>query len=448
MERQQESQQESLPPFAALIGIDWANDKHDVALQVPGSDDAEHFRLEHTPEAIGRWLRELEERFLLHSPAGSPADGGKIGIAIETSRGPLVHALLEAPFVVIYPINPRALRRFREALYPSGAKDDEPDALLLLEILTKHRPFLEPWVPDDAEVRAMARLVVYRRSAVDMRTKLTQQLSAALKEYYPQALEWAGNDLTSPMACHFLQRWPTLEAAKRARPNTMRTFYTQHGSRSRRRIEERIGQMGEAKALTTDRAIIESSSLMVKLLAAQILSISEGIRELEEEIARRFQEHSDAFIFRSLPGAGPVMAPRLLAAMGSDRTRFSSAAELQKVVGIAPVLRRSGKHSHVEWRWAAPKFTRQSFHEYAECSMPNSPWARAYYHEQRRRGKSHHAAIRALAFKWMRIIYRCWQERTPYDEARYLAALERRGSPLSTKLTIAAMEQTEQEVAA
>jgi hypothetical protein len=113
------------------------------------------------------------------------------------------------------------------------------------------------------------------------------------------------------------------------------------------------------------------------------------------------------------------------------------------------VTKRSGRHSHVERRWAAPAFLRQSFHEYAQCSLRSSPWARAYYYGQRLRGKSHHTAIRALAFKWIRIIYRCWQDRTPYDEARYLAALARRGSPLSTRLAIATTATTtEQQVIA
>jgi len=238
------------------------------------------------------------------------------------------------------------------------------------------------------------------------------------------------------MACHFLEKWPTFEILKRTRANTIRRFYTQHGSRSMKRIEERLGQIAAATPLTTDRAIIESSSLLVTLLARQILSLNESIKKLEEEIERRFSQHPDAFVFDSLPGAGAALAPRLLVAMGSDRERFSSASEVQTKAGIAPVTKRSGRHSHVERRWAAPAFLRQSFHEYAQCSLRSSPWARAYYREQRRRGKSHHTAIRALAFKWIRIIYRCWQDRTPYDEARYLAALARRGSPLSTRLNI------------
>jgi hypothetical protein len=129
------------------------------------------------------------------------------------------------------------------------------------------------------------------------------------------------------------------------------------------------------------------------------------------------------------------MAPRLLSALGSRRERFQAASEVQEYSGIAPVTKRSGQQWQTTWRWGAPKFVRQSFHEFARLSIHRSAWARAYYELQRDRGKSRHAAIRALAFKWIRIIYRCWKERTAYDEARYVQALLERGSPLARRLT-------------
>jgi Transposase IS116/IS110/IS902 family len=124
------------------------------------------------------------------------------------------------------------------------------------------------------------------------------------------------------------------------------------------------------------------------------------------------------------------MAPRLLAAFGSQRDRYCCAAELQTYSGIAPVTERSGKRKWVHFRWACPKFLRQSFHEWAGHSIAQSVWARAYYQQQRGRGSDHHAAVRALAFKWIRILFRCWRDRVAYDENKYLAALAKRGSPL------------------
>ena len=140
--------------------------------------------------------------------------------------------------------------------------------------------------------------------------------------------------------------------------------------------------------------------------------------------------HPDAFIFTSLPGAGPTFAPRLLAAIGSDRERYESVEAMQQYLGIAPVTERSGKSTWVHWRYACSTFLRQSIVEWAGMSMRYSYWAAAYYRQQREKGKKHHVAVRALAFKWLRILYRCWKERKPYDEAKYLFALKQRKAPL------------------
>lgn len=410
--------------LAASIGIDWADQHHDIALHVTATGAVEEQRLPHTPAALTTWLAQLEQRFR----------GQRVGIAVETSRGPLVHALLDAPFVVLYPVNPRSLRRFREAFSPSGAKDDAPDARLLLELLVKHRSLLRAWQPDDVPTRLLRRLVEQRRSAVDLRTQLTQQLQAVLKEYFPQALDWAGTDLASPLACHFLQQWPTLSALQRARPNTVRRFYTSYGCRRTQLIEARLTAMAAATPLTRDPAIIESSALYVQLLTQQLLALAPSIAQFDTAIAERFAAHPDAGIFASLPGAGDALAPRLLVALGTDRTRFPSAADVQKHGGIAPITIRSGRHCVVHWRWATSPFVRQTFHEFAHHSVRHVPWARAFYAQQRRRGNSHHAAVRALAFKWIRIIWRCWHDGTPYDDARYVRALHARQSPLGAFL--------------
>lgn len=413
-----------LPPLAAAIGIDWASDHHDIAVQ-PTAGAVEECQVTHTPEALRQWLADLERRF-----AGQP-----IGIAVETSRGPLVQALLEAPFVVLYPINPRSLRRFRETFSPNGAKDDAPDARLLLALLVQHRERLVAWTPDDERTRLLRRLVEQRRRAIGLRTQLVQQLHATLAESFPQALAWAGEDLASPMACAFLQRWPTLAALQRARPSTVRHFYTQHGCRRAARIDARLTEIHSAVALTRDPAVLTSSGLMLQLLVRQLDALRPSVAALEAAIAQHFAAHADAPIFTSLPGAGAALAPRLLAAFGTDRRRFSSAAEVQQHSGIAPITVKSGRSCQVQWRWATATFLRQSFHEFAHHSIQHSAWASSYYAQQRRRGKTHHAAVRALAFKWIRIIWRCWQDRTPYDEARYHAALHRHQSPLFPLLT-------------
>jgi transposase len=411
-------------PVAALIGLDWGDQHHDVALQVVGTATVESCRLAHDPAALAAWVATLDHRF----------GGAAVGIAIETSRGPVVHALLEAPFVVLYPVNPRSLARFRETFAPNGAKDDGPDARLLLALLAKHREALHPWHPDDAATRALRRLVQDRRATVDLRTQLALQLQTALKEYFPHALRWAGDDLATPLACDFLGRWPTLPALQRARPATIRQFYTRHHCRNMALIAARVAEIATAIPLTRDPAILEPSALYVQMLARQLQALGPSLTQLETAIAQRFAAHPDAALFAAVPGAGAALAPRLVVAFGTDRTRFPTAADLQMSAGIAPITVRSGKQWHVHWRWATSTFLRQTFQEFSHHSIRSCPWARAFYHQQRQRGKTHHAAVRSLAFKWIRILWRCWQDRTPYDDARYERALRAHSSPLATQL--------------
>jgi transposase len=159
-----------------------------------------------------------------------------------------------------------------------------------------------------------------------------------------------------------------------------------------------------------------------------------AIADFDTAIAQQAQCHPDFPLFDAWPGAGAVFVPRLRVAFGEPRERYTSAEDLQKYAGIAPVTERSGKKSWVHWRLQCPKCLRQTFVEWAAESIRHSFWAQVYYQPQRDKGKSHQAAVRALAFKWLRILFRCWQERTPYNESVYLTALNRRGASLMQNL--------------
>ena len=175
-----------------------------------------------------------------------------------------------------------------------------------------------------------------------------------------------------------------------------------------------------------------SSVLMINALATQMKTTIEAIRAFDHEIEQLCRTHEDYHLFASLPGAGTVYAARLTTAMGTARDRWTTLHELLCFSGVAPVLERRGKSTWIRWRYFCPTFLRQSFHEYAGESINHSFWARAYDMSQRARGKSHQAAVRALAFKWIQIIYKCCQTRTPYSEVRYLESLRKKGSPLLT----------------
>jgi transposase len=402
---------------AAYVGIDWADQKHALCL-LDGTRQIEE-DLEHSPEAIAAWADGLRRQF----------DGRLIAVAVEQSRGALIYALMQYEHLVLYPINPTQLARYREALSVGGKKDDPTDAQLLARFLRDHQDCLRAWKPDDAQTRELGRLCELRRTIVEARKSVVQQLTAVLKQYYPQALAVAG-DLHQPQALDLLRRWPTLKELQRAHPDSLRKFFRQYGRRNEEKVNALVEKIRGFQPLTRDEAVIRPSALYVGVLIKQIEQFNRGVISFEEQIAKKFAEHPDAAVFRSLPGAGPALAPRLLTACGSDRERLQSAGNLQSYVGIAPVTERSGKSCHVHRRYACRKFLRQTFHEFADQARRWSKWSKAYYQLLRDRGKKHHAAVRALAFKWIRIIFRMWKTRTPYDESKYLERLKINGSPL------------------
>jgi len=403
--------------FAAYIGIDWSDQKHDVCLVDITTGDHELSVITHTPEALNEWASAVRSRF----------GGAPVAICLEQSRGPLIYALLKYDFLTLYPINPQTLAKFREAFSPSRAKDDPTDAEYLVELLLYHRDRLTAWLPDDEKTRTLQLLVEHRRRLVGDRTRISNRLTALLKGYFPQVLAWFP-DIRTPLVCDFLLRWPSLAALSGVRRTTLEKFFRQHHSQRTETLERRLTAIKEAVPLTTDPAVINSSVLMVKALAAQMQTTIAAIKEFDSEIEALCQTHQDRELFASLPGAGAVYTSRLLAAVGTRRERWASADELLRYSGVAPVIERSGKSSWTRWRYFCPKFIRQAFVEYAGESVRHSEWAKAFYVSQKAKGKSHQAAVRALAFKWIRIIYRCWQTRTPYDEARYLECLRKKGS--------------------
>ncbi len=405
--------------YAALIGLDWADQKHDLCLIETATGQAEAATLRHSSRTLDEWAAALHVRF----------NGQPIAVCLEQSRGPLIFALMKYDFLTLYPVNPQTLSKYREAFSPSRHKDDASDAAYLAELLLHHREHLRAWQPDSEQTRTLRYLVEHRRRLVDDRTRLSNRLTALLKLYFPQVLEWFP-DLRTNLVCDFLLRWPALEALGRVRRATLRKFFRQHHSVRAQTIEKRVNLIKASQPLTTDRAVINSSVVMCKALASQMQTTLVAIKEFDSEIEAICSVHQDFALFKSLPGAGQVYASRLVVALGSDRQRWHSASELAQLSGIAPVMERSGKRCQVRWRYFCPKFLRQTFHEYAGESLRHSFWARAYYDGQRARGKSHHAAVRALAFKWIRIIYQCWQSRTAYDEVKYLEGLRKKGSTL------------------
>jgi transposase len=331
--------------------------------------------------------------------------------------------------IVIFPLHPKSVARYREAFSSSGAKSDPTDAELQCELVRVHMDRFAPIEPETPTVRALAQLAESRRKLVQDRVALTNSITHHLKNYYPQVLDWF-EEKDTRLFCDFIARWPSLESVKRARRQTLVDFMHKHNVRRSETIERRLKAIRSAVPLTTDEGVVFPNQFMVERLAAQLRCLLESIARIEAEIEQRYQAMADREIFDSFPAAGPQFAPRLLTAFGTNRDRYDSPAALQKYAGIAPVIEASGNKSWTHWRYACPKFLRQTFVEWAGMTIRQSFWARAYYEQQRERGKEHNTIIRALAFKWIRIMYRCWKDGVPYDESTYLQALKDRGSPL------------------
>ena len=405
--------------FGVLIGIDWADQKHDVCEHSLESGKYQYSIIKSKPEALHDWAMSLKKRY----------PDQKIAVVCELKKGPLIYALNKYKHLTLFTVNPSTVAKYRKAFTPSGAKDDPSDAFVQVEILTLHMDKLSVIEPESASLRSLAQLVEYRRSLVQDSVDLSNKITAALKNYYPQALEWFKEKDTF-IFCDFISKWPSLVHAKRAKKQTLLDFFNSHNSHYVHVNETRISSIKSAMPLTEDSGVIEPNQMLVEVLIKQFKVLLKGIETLDKAIKLAYKAQDDKVIFDSLPGAGPQLAPRLLVAFGSNRDRYNDAAELQKYAGIAPVIERSGKKMWTHWRYSCPTFLRQTFVEWAGFSIRYSFWAKAYYDQQKSKGKPHNSIIRSLAFKWIRIVFRCWKTNTPYDESKYLEALKRRGSPL------------------
>ena len=400
--------------FAAFVGIDWADLKHAWALQIPGHLEVERGDLDHTPQAVEDWAAELGRRF----------GGRPIAVALEQSRGSLLFMLTKYAHLVLFPVHPTTLYDYRKGFRPSGAKSDPSDAGLLVDLLVRHREKLRRLNPDTEQTCTLQFLVEARRKFVSDKTRYSNRLTAYLKMYFPQVLGWF-SEVTSPIAGDFLERWPSLQKVQKARPETLRKFFLQRHSCTLDNVDRRLEEIRSALTATHDVAVACSCSAAVLALVRIVRTVRDAILSYDQQIETLARQHPDFAIIDSLPGAGPALVPRLIAALGTQRDRYQSASELQSYSGIAPVLASSGKQHWVHWRWACPKFVRQTFHEWAAHSIGSSAWAKAYYEQQRANGKPRNTVVRALAFKWIRILFRCWKDRKPYREDFYREALAR-----------------------
>ena len=405
--------------FVAFMGIDWADAEHVYCLMDRRTGQSRTGKVEASSDAMAAWMAELKGLF----------PQGHIAVCVEGHRGPLMTFLLGYDFVVLFPLNPHASADYRDSFRPSGAKDDTADACMLLDYLVRHPDRLRPLIPDCEPVRMLASLCEDRRRAVEQRKEITNRLMACLKSYYPQVVKLF-DDFHSELACAFLAKWPEFETLKNVSDKQLRSFFYAHQSRSESLIQERLGIIRSAVPLTQDRAVIVPGRMKTLGLIRLIRDLNRMVEAYDREIERLYRELPDSRIFDSFPGAGAALGPRLLVAFGANRSRFATPEDIQCLSATAPVTEQSGRSKWVHRRWQCNTFLHQTFHEVAAKSVQRSAWAATFVKQRMDRGKSFPTAVRALAYKWQRIMFACWQNHTPYDEARYLEALRRSGSPL------------------
>lgn len=411
--------------YEVHIGLDWGDSHHELCIMFKGGNECRRLKLSADAAQLHQRLTSLH----------SESERGRIAVCFEQTASSVVNALMMHDFIDLYPVNPLQVKNYRESFSPSGAKDDPGDAEIMLDLLCRHGDKLKCWKPDSEEARKLRLLCEARRRFVDERADWVNELRATLKLYYPQALVIANDNLCTEMFCAFLMKWPRFESFKNARDETVRRFLYAHNIRSKSRLEKVLKEKNESIVLTDDEAVVEPCIVRIQALVRCIREHNKTVDLYNRKIRQLEDVMQDAFVFQSLPGAGRCLAPRLLAAFGTDRNRFESAEDVNTYMGVAPVVERSGKKCWVHWRWSCPTFLRQTLVEFARTSIGHSRWAYAFYQDARqRKGKDHQAALRALAFKWVRIIYRCWQDRTVYSEEQYIKALKLKQSPLATAL--------------
>ena len=401
--------------YSAYVGLDWSCDKHDFNVSIP----EQKLNLNGIVPNDGSEVRSL---FMEIQKKAS----GKIAVCLEQARGPLFNVLAEIPGVSIYPTNPVTLARLRKAFTPSGAKDDVRDAVLARELVEHHRSHLRKKESEDELTQRLDLLSRARRDLVDERTRLSLKLRDILKQYFPQVLGLF-EDIYSPACLAFLERYSDLVSAQASTDEELFNFFLSHRCRRRSTNESRIKILRTSEPMLKSRAVIEVCSLHSKALCTQLKTLNQSIADFDKEIETQVSVHEDYPIFASLPEAGAVTVARIISAFGTKRTRFKSAKDVVNCFGISPIKIQSGRTEVICARVAKSKFLHQSIVEWAARTVASCSWARAFYRKQRAKGKNvtHRIAVRSLAFKWCRILFHCWKNKTAYDEAVHIKNLAR-----------------------
>lgn len=401
-----------------LVGIDWGDARHVYCLMDESGTVLATGTIPHAPEGLERLRATIHDH-----ASGAQA----IYVALETRHGPLVGFLLEQGFIV-YAINPKAVARHRERFRLAGGKSDLQDAWTLANLLRTDRALYRPLLPDSEVAQELRTLTRDRAELVRTRTMLSNQLIACLKAYFPEFLDLV-DDSTRPVALALLQAFPTLDALRAISRRRLTAFLHRHHYPDSTAKAQAIVQRLQEASFGIAPVIVRTKARLAVTLAQQLATLGQQIETYEREIRRVLKTHPDGELYRSLPGAGTLLAARMVGELGDHRERFRDVTVAQCEAGTAPITRSSGAVRIVQVRRACIRPLRETMWQFAFSSLQRCPWAKAYYDRARGRGKHHAEAVRMVANVWLRIIVAMRRDHRSYDEAIYLKA---RGTHLAT----------------
>ncbi len=398
-------------------GIDWASEEHAVCVHDADGQRVASFSIPHSADG----LEHLVDRL---SRLGDPTE---LPVAVERPDGRLVDRLLEAGHPLV-PVSSNAIKAWREAEVTSGAKSDPGDAETICEYLRLRFHRLRVLHPYSEETRALRAAVRARADLVAQRVAAQNQLEATLDAFWPGA-KAVFADVTSKIALAFLQRYPTPASAATLGERRMAAFCARNGYSGRRSPRELVQRLRAAPSGIVDGPESAARKKVVLAFVQVLGGLNRAIADLDCAVVTHLGEHPDAEVFTSLPRSGQINAAQMLAEWGDCREAYDSAESVAALAGVTPVTKMSGKYRSVEFRWACNKRFRNAVTTFADNSRHANPWAAGVYQSALQRGHDHPHAVRILAHAWIRIIYRCWLDRVPYDPAKHGAMTRMEATP-------------------
>jgi transposase len=404
-------------------GFDWARDHHVVVIVNPDGQIVADFEFDHSLEGWQRWGEKTKP-------------WPHLAVAIETNQGAAVDQLLQRGYTV-YPVNPVAAASYRKRKAPSGTKTDHVDGWSLADALRVDGQGWKPLQPQDPLTQKLRLLCQDEVSLIEQRTLLVNQLQQALTEYYPAARQ-AFDDWTAPYSWEFILQFPTPSALVQAGRRRWEKFLHTHKLWRSQTVERRLALFAQAEQFQASEPIVQAKSQLAVSLCRLLLTLDQQLSQYRQQIEALFKDHPDHDLFGSLPGAKKVLAPRLLAAIGSDPQRYGHQQVLQSYAGTAPITYQSGKIDKTKMRWACDKFMRHTVHLWANSFRKASAWGQTYYQQKRQDKMSHACALRCLGQRLLKILFRMLVDKKPYDAERHALNQKKHGSwvlALTTKPT-------------